>query len=562
LEHARVVGGGGGGHAVAVDGAGADRGLEVKKKKPNENFPDFLNKLKKDKDLFNKNKKNNNNKKNNKDKKNNKYYDNEQYYNSSDYYGGEPEQDYYYAVNKGKKENSEFEDMKYLKKPDYMTDEHLHEMLNHDKSATKHGGSFQSYQSTPFSQGPGTHYSTVWVGTPAQRVTVIADTGSHHTAFPCDKCSNCGDKHNDLYFNPERSSTFKYDTCDSCPGQTSCHNNKCEYGQSYREGSSWRAYSSIDTFVLGPNHATGKTSNGEDVTFQADKWLAPSNLERFAIDFTFGCQFKLTGMFKDQLADGIMGLDKQENTIVKAMYRAKKIDNQMFSMCFKKSLEVSQASVTAGVLTIGGVDERLQYGPMIYARSDFSSNSWFRVNVKGVYLGRLTADDAKDLKIVTTNEHDLNSGSGVIIDSGTTDTYLSKKFKTAFNKLWLEIPSTLNQAYNPSGKMSYTEEQMANLPIVYIQLETNDPLADEMAFKQLDMWPDEIHKKKGCMVNILNKDTRGLPYHQIHPKMYYWRYLPNIIWINLLLMVKLLKIHTHPVFRLRKIPGGYLVPML
>lgn len=45
--------------------------------------------------------------------------------------------------------------------------------------------------SAPLYEGIGTHYSFIWVGTPPQRVSVIMDTGSHHTAFPCVGC-NCG----------------------------------------------------------------------------------------------------------------------------------------------------------------------------------------------------------------------------------------------------------------------------------------------------------------------------------------------------------------------------------
>jgi len=37
----------------------------------------------------------------------------------------------------------------------------------------------------PLFQGMGTHYADVWVGTPPQRKSVIVDTGSHYTAFPC-----------------------------------------------------------------------------------------------------------------------------------------------------------------------------------------------------------------------------------------------------------------------------------------------------------------------------------------------------------------------------------------
>jgi hypothetical protein len=46
-------------------------------------------------------------------------------------------------------------------------------------------------QILPLFQGMGVHYAYMWVGTPPQRVTVIVDTGSHHTAFPCVGCK-CG----------------------------------------------------------------------------------------------------------------------------------------------------------------------------------------------------------------------------------------------------------------------------------------------------------------------------------------------------------------------------------
>lgn len=40
-------------------------------------------------------------------------------------------------------------------------------------------------QTAPLRRGYGTHIGYLWVGTPAQRVSVILDTGSHQLAFPC-----------------------------------------------------------------------------------------------------------------------------------------------------------------------------------------------------------------------------------------------------------------------------------------------------------------------------------------------------------------------------------------
>lgn len=51
------------------------------------------------------------------------------------------------------------------------------------------GGQLSQYQAVPLSQGYGTHFASLWVGTPTpQRKTVIVDTGSHYTAFPCTVC--------------------------------------------------------------------------------------------------------------------------------------------------------------------------------------------------------------------------------------------------------------------------------------------------------------------------------------------------------------------------------------
>ena len=74
----------------------------------------------------------------------------------------------------------------------------------------------QLYENTattlaPLYRGFGTHYAFIWVGSPPQRVSVIVDTGSHHTAFPCSGC-NCGKHMNDL-FDPAKSKSSKLLKC-------------------------------------------------------------------------------------------------------------------------------------------------------------------------------------------------------------------------------------------------------------------------------------------------------------------------------------------------------------
>ena len=144
------------------------------------------------------------------------------------------------------------------------------------------GGRFNNYQGVSLSQGYGTHYANAWVGSPTpQRKTLIVDTGSHYTAFPCTGCRNCGQQHHtDPYFNPQKSSTFHVLQCHECREGVNCHDNRCIFSQSYTEGSSWEAYQVKDKFYCG----------GSDFLGAVDP-----NHQKYAIDFMFGCQLSLNG---------------------------------------------------------------------------------------------------------------------------------------------------------------------------------------------------------------------------------------------------------------------------
>lgn len=111
-------------------------------------------------------------------------------------------------------------------------------------------------------QGYGTHYVDLWCGSPPQRQTVIVDTGSGVTAFPCGSCEDCGvpKYHIDRLFKEDESCSFNYAECNPEEGVTCtthrgvCHSNndnKCKISMSYAEGSRWDAYESIDKCYVG-----------------------------------------------------------------------------------------------------------------------------------------------------------------------------------------------------------------------------------------------------------------------------------------------------------------------
>ena len=137
-------------------------------------------------------------------------------------------------------------------------------------------------------QGYGTHYVDIFVGTPPQRQTVIVDTGSSITAFPCTGCADCGHDsvkkvqyHIDDDFEIEASSSYEEKTCKhgqyqgkqikgavpcnlgtctrmTVSGQVSNGEShgfeRCQVAVSYAEGSSWTAVEGSDVvYPMGPH---------------------------------------------------------------------------------------------------------------------------------------------------------------------------------------------------------------------------------------------------------------------------------------------------------------------
>lgn len=100
----------------------------------------------------------------------------------------------------------------------------------------------------------GYYYVNIYIGTPPVRQTVIVDTGSSTTTFPCNDCTDCG-KHIDNKFQRDESKTADVVRCHEPVGDRQCEQcdnaNRCSFSISFAEQSSLRGYFIRDYIIFG-----------------------------------------------------------------------------------------------------------------------------------------------------------------------------------------------------------------------------------------------------------------------------------------------------------------------
>jgi len=327
----------------------------------------------------------------------------------------------------------------------------------------------------PLFQGFGSHYVSAWIGTPSQRVTLLVDTGSHMTAFPCKGCTDCGDAHTDPPFDQEESSTFQTVSCSECSNGGSCTDDQCITTANYLEGSYWSGYQATDDFFLGNNE-------NQDVG---------NTLKN---TFTFVCQTSETGLFQTQLENGIIGLqDASMNMYLpKLLHNAKKIPENQFSLCLQGKRFTSLDGFHAGLMTIGGIDSSYHSSPMMYAQSGVG----YDVTIRSMYLLKSSSGSKKqqrklaDYIQVPILAEQTSYGGSHTVDSGTTITYFSPQFASGFKKEWKLLTGFDYNSNDDEAAYAFTDEQFSKLPTILVQLEGRD---ENQTTKQIGRKLDSAH---------------------------------------------------------------------
>lgn len=255
-------------------------------------------------------------------------------------------------------------------------------------------------------------------------------------------------------------------------------------------GSSWTAYKVTDDVYMG-----GETPES----------VAGAGL--LSIPFTFGCQEVEQGLFRTQHVDGIMGLSAKVDTFPFQLKRGNLTKTKRFSLCFRpkggyltlaapsaKSADINSPAMSkppinyipltkgAGWYTVKLVDI-LMYVP---APSNTNTNSNLRGSTS--VMGTTSGSNVVKESIGATTAK-FNAGKGVIIDSGTTDTYLPSSIRQNFETMFTKLTKGISYS---NSRMTLTDEQFRRLPVIVYRFTDK---FDESKFVDVETHPYSYSEK-------------------------------------------------------------------
>ncbi|OIT03336.1 PREDICTED: aspartic proteinase nepenthesin-1 [Nicotiana attenuata] len=260
--------------------------------------------------------------------------------------------------------------------------------------------------------GNGEFLMQISIGSPSETYNAIMDTGSDLIWTQCKPCKECFDQSTPI-FDPSKSSTFSKipcsnKLCEALP-MSSCGDSNCEYMYTYGDYSSSEGFLASETFTFGKN-----------------------SIPKVA----FGCGNDNQGSGFSQGA-GLVGLGRGPLSLVSQLQMPK------FSYCLTSINDDANSKISSTLLmgTISNDDySNIITTPLV---KNPSQPSFYYLSLEGISVG----DTRLPIKKSTFSLNQDGTG-GVIIDSGTTITYLEE---SAFKLLKKEFSSQVNLPVDDSS---------------------------------------------------------------------------------------------------------------
>jgi len=162
-----------------------------------------------------------------------------------------------------------------------------------------------------------------------------------------------------------------------------------------------------------------------------------------------------------------MGMEHSNSSFWNQMYDAKMIGERKFALCFSDTEKVDRDGTQAGAITLGGSNAALHKSPMIYAENVNTKTGWFEIFVTGIYL-KMEREDEKEAKVIKVDlDLDKLNEKGIILDSGTTETYMPKLTKDPFEKAFEEL---LGEPFREEIENLGEDNPFIDYPSILIQM--------------------------------------------------------------------------------------------
>ena len=236
------------------------------------------------------------------------------------------------------------------------------------------------------------YYVNLYLGKLGIKQSYLLDTGSSITTSPCNLCKDCG-KHKNNYYSISNETIINCDDPKCYMVNSNCFEGDCNFIIGYLEGSNLEGIYVNEIVRFGDNYTNQKLNY-----------------------IPIGCTTKETHLFRDQLADGIIGLSNSEYNFVSVLKKNNIIKKNIFSICL---------SQFGGYFTIDDINKKYHLSKnILYTNIEWGSHFYIKVN-----------------SINVLNET-IDISKRIFIDSGTTYTYfptnitniIIKKIRNICNK--------------------------------------------------------------------------------------------------------------------------------
>ncbi|KGN46270.1 aspartic proteinase CDR1 [Cucumis sativus] len=311
----------------------------------------------------------------------------------------------------------------------------------------------------PIFNNGGEYLVEISVGTPPFSIVAVADTGSDVIWTQCKPCSNCYQQ-NAPMFDPSKSTTYKNVACSSpvCSysgdGSSCSDDSECLYSIAYGDDSHSQGNLAVDTVTM-------QSTSGRPVAFPRT---------------VIGCGHDNAGTFNANVS-GIVGLGRGPASLVTQLGPA---TGGKFSYCL---IPIGTGSTNDST--------KLNFGSNanVSGSGTVSTPIYSSAQYKTFYSLKLEAVSVGDTKFnFPEGASKLGGESNIIIDSGTTLTYLPSALLNSFGSA-ISQSMSLPHAQDPSEFLDYcfaTTTDDYEMPPVTMHFEGADvPLQRENLFVRL-----------------------------------------------------------------------------